>query len=181
MEYNSCFHPLWFFHINLVRKRVKLNPTVPNTFPNPSKVQVTSLGGRTSCEIQQALVLGETGGDAVLQPRTTRCPVPCSALAGCRAALAPGQTCCVAWGSRGCLQHMSTALQPRCRSTALPGVCAGRDSVVLQWEREQCTRPAQSLHQGFLWVIVPAFKLNYFASTSFLHFSEGGRGVCKEC
>lgn len=30
-------------------------------------------------------------------------------------------------------------------------------------------------------VIVRSFKLNYFASTSFLHFSEGGRGVCKEC
>lgn len=27
-------------------------------------------------------------------------------------------------------------------------------------------------------VIVRSFKLNYFASTSFLHFSEGGRGVC---
>lgn len=32
-----------------------------------------------------------------------------------------------------------------------------------------------------VYVIVHSFKLNYFASTSFLHFSEGGRGVCKEC
>lgn len=54
-----------------MKKRVKLNPTVPNTFPKPRRVQVTSPGGRTSCEIKEAPVMRETGGDTILQPRTT--------------------------------------------------------------------------------------------------------------
>lgn len=45
--------------------------------------------------------------------------------------------------------------------------------------RWKCSAPR--LKPCLLCVIVHSFKLNYFASTSFLHFSEGGRGVCKEC
>lgn len=138
-----------FFHINLVKKRVKLNPTVPDNFPNPRKVQVTSLSGRTSCEIKQGLVMRETGGDTVQDYSCApQCMAPMQGSLRCSAPAAqpwlPGR-CAVCSGAACSTQPQLSS--PGVGSTALPvGVWAGRDWSVLHWELgaldTSCSEPA---------------------------------------
>lgn len=126
----------------------------------------------------------------------TWCLVPSSPLGGCR-------TLCIllvllhspgSWADTLCV--LGEQELPAARSHSSPGQVlgakpcpcewGGRDSSAAagthlccsgNWELWTC--PAHRLQQGLLCVIVPSFKLNYFASTSFLHFSEGGRGCAK--
>lgn len=143
----------------------------------------------------------ETGGDSVLQPGpwlplgAWYHPVSWEA-AGLSASFLSCCTALAPWADILCVLREQGL--PAAHSHSSPGQVLGAQPCPCEWggrdssaaagthlccsgNWELWTCPAPRLQEGLLCVIMPSFKLNYFASTSFLHFSEGGRGVCKEC